>query len=179
MKAELIDELVEKNFSKKEARPEILEAKVVIDDCEISVHELMKSCYRKGLEVNFENDVKNLYTFSYNPKFESDDLLGSYYIVVHHFADKPELCHYDGRVLKNQEGISIRKEEVIGAIKVDIPYEAIKSLENWRDMNHREVTLNEMANHIVFHTYDREDAEYDEYLRLKRKYEGLGEEDEC
>ena len=74
-----INELLEKNFSGKEARPEILEAKVNIDGVDISVHDLMKSCFRRGLEVNFEADVKELYKFSYKPKFESDGLLGSYY----------------------------------------------------------------------------------------------------
>lgn len=172
MKSEKITELLE-NFSKKEARTEILNAKINIDGFDISVFDLMKSSYKRGLEVNFENDVKEIYKFSYEPKFESDGLFGSYYIVVHHFADRPELCHYNGNVLKNQEGIFIRKNEVIGAIKVDIPYEAIKSLKEWRELNHKEVTLNEIANHIVFHTYDKEDEEYDYYLRLKRKYEGL------
>ena len=171
-----INELVEKNFSGENARQEILDAKVKIDGCDIGVYDLMKSSFRKGLELNCENEVRQLYEFSYNPKFVSDGLLGSYYIVVHHFADKPELCHYNGQVLKNQEGISIRTDEVIGAIKVDIPYEAIKVLENWRNSNHREVTLQEMANHIVFHTYDKEDEEYLEYQRLKRKYEGLEDE---
>ena len=80
-------------------------------------------------------------------------------------------------LLRNQEGISIRVEEVIGAIKVDIPYEAIKALKEWRDMNFRKVTLEEMANHIVFHTFDQEDEEYLEYQRLKRKYEGLEDEE--
>lgn len=168
-----INELLEKNFSGKEARPEILEAKVNIDGVDISVHDLMKSCFRCGLEVNFEADVKELYKFSYKPKFESDGLLGSYYIVVHHFADQPELCHYNGRLLKNQEGISIMENEVIGAIKVDIPSEAIESLRLWRESNFRDVALNEMANRIVFHTYDLEDQEYNEYLRLKRKFEGI------
>ena len=171
-----INELVEKNFSGENARQEILDAKVKIDGCDIGVHDLMKSCFRKGLELNCENEVRQLYEFSYNPKFVSDGLLGSYYIVVHHFADKPELCHYNGHLLINQEGISIRTDEVIGAIKVDIPYEAIKVLENWRNSNHREITLQEMANHIVFHTYDKEDEEYLEYRRLKRKYEGLEDE---
>ena len=176
MNEEKINELIEKNFSTKEARNEILNAKINIDGVDISVYELMKSSYRRGLEHNCEDEVRKLYKFSYEPKFESDGLLGSYYIVVHHFADRPELCHYNGYVLENQEGVSIRKDEVIGAIKVDIPYEAIKSLEKWREMNFREVTLNEMANHIVFHTYAKEDAEYLEYQRLKRKYEGLNED---
>ena len=147
-----------------------------MDGVNISVYDLMKTSYRGGLEHNCEDEVRKLYEFSYEPKFESDGLLGSYYIVVHHFADKPELCHYNGQVLKNQEGISIRKNEVIGAIKVDIPYEAIKALDEWRDMNFRKVTLEEIANHIVFHTFDREDEEYLEYLRLKRKYEGIDDD---
>ena len=172
-----INELIEKNFSGDLARPEVLNLKVNIDGVDLSVHDLMKSCYRKGLEYNCEDEVRKLYKFSYAPKFESDGLLGSYYIVVHHFADKPELCHWNGSVLKNQEGISIMEREVIGAIKVDIPYEAIQSLEKWREMNFKEVTLHEMANHIIFHTFDREDAEYLEYLRLKRKYEGIDEEE--
>lgn len=173
-----INELVEKNFSDENARQEILDAKVKIDGCDISVHDLMMSCYRKGLEFNCEYEVRKLYEFSYNPKFVSDGLLGSYYIVVHHFADRPELCHYDGRLLRNPEGILIRTEEVIGAIKVDIPYEAIKALKAWRDMNFKKVTLEEMTNHIVFHTFDREDEEYLEYQRLKRKYEELGDEEQ-
>lgn len=168
-----IDEFVKKNFSEKEARPDLLNTKVNIDGVELSVYKLMEACYRKGLEVNFENDVKELYSFSYNPKFESDGLLGNYYIVVHHFADGPELCHYNGQFLRNQEGIYIREEEVIGAIKVDIPYEAIKALEDWREVNFSKVALGEMTNHIVFHSYDRKDAEYLEYMRLKRKYEGI------
>ena len=176
MKEEKIDELV-KRFSEKESYPEILNTKVTIEGIELSVLKLMETAFRKGLEVNFENDVKELYKFSYEPKFESDGLLGSYYIVVHHFADKPELCHYNGQVLRNQEGISIRESEVIGAIKVEIPYEAIKALENWRELNFSKVTLEEMANHIVYHTFDREDEEFLEYQRLKRKYEGLEDEE--
>ena len=43
-------------------------------------------------------------------------------------------------------------------------------------MNSRKVTLEEMTNHIVFHTFDQKDEEYLEYQRLKRKYEGLGDE---
>ena len=174
MKSEKITELLE-NFSEKKARTEILNTKINIDGFDISVFDLMKSSYKRGLEVNFENDVKEIYKFSYEPKFESDGLLGSYYIVVHHFADKPELCHYNGNILKNQEGISILENEVIGAIKVDIPYEAIKVLNEWRDMNFKRVVLEEMANHITFHTFDKEDEEYLEYQRLKRKYEGLNE----
>lgn len=174
MKEEKINKLIEQ-FSNNEVNYEILNTTVNIDGCDIKICDLMKSSYKKGLEVNFENDVKELYKFSYNPQFKSDGLFGSYYIVVHYFADRPELCYYNGNVLKNQEGILIRKDEVIGAIKVDIPYEAIKSLEKWRELNHKEVTLNEIANHIVFHTYDKEDEEYDYYLRLKRKYEGLEE----
>lgn len=175
MNEEKINELVEKNFS-KEARNEILNTKINIDGVDISVYDLMKSSYRRGLEVNFENEVRELYKFSYKPKFVSDGLLGSYYIVIHHFADRPELCHYDGYALKNQEGISIRKDEVIGAIKVDIPYDAIKFLEKWREMNFRKVVLNKIADHIMFHTFDREDEEYLEYQRLKRKYEGVNED---
>lgn len=172
MNKDKINELLEKNFSGKEARPEILNTKVNIDGVAISVHDLMKKCYQRGLEVNFENDVKELYKFSYKPKFVSDGLLGSYYIVVHYFAERPELCHYDGHVLTNQEGIHIQENEVIGAIKVDIPYEAIKALKEWRETNFSKVTLNEMANHIVFNTYEKEDREWNEYCRLKRKYEG-------
>ncbi len=177
MKEEKIDELV-KHFSEKESYPEILNTKVTIEGVDLSVHKLMETSFRKGLEINFENDVKEIYKFSYEPKFESDGLLGSYYIVVHHFADKPELCHYNGQVLRNQEGIIIRKEEVIGAIKVEIPYEAIKALEEWRELNFSKITLEEMANHIVYRTFDREDEEFLEYQRLKRKYEGLENEEE-
>lgn len=178
MEESKINELLEENFSGENARQEILDAKVKIDGCDISVYDLMKSCFKRGLELNCEYEVRKLYEFNYNPKFVSDGLLGSYYIVVHHFADRPELCHYDGRILRNQEGISIRTDEVIGAIKVDIPYEAIKVLKEWREMNSRKVTLEEMANHIVFHTFDQEDEEYLEYQRLKRKYEGLGDEEQ-
>ena len=112
-----INELIEKNFSEDLARPEILNLKVNIDGVDLSVHDLMKSCYRKGLEYNCEAEIRKLYKFSYEPKFESDGLLGSYYIVVHRFADKPELCHWNGSILKNQEGISIMEREVIGAIE--------------------------------------------------------------
>ena len=70
-----------------------------------------------------------------------------------------------------EDGILIEKREVVGAIKVNIPPSIFEKIKEWRDANFSKVALHDMADRIVYHLYDKEDEEYETYLRLKRKYE--------
>ena len=167
-----INELVEKEFPLSNARPEVMQ-KIKIDNVEISIFDLMRTSYKKGLEKNFAEEIKSQFSFSENPKFETNGLFANYYVVAHLYSQHPELCIYDGNCLRTiEDGILIKDTEVVGAVKVDIPYSIIEKIKEWRDINHTKVTLNDIANHIVFHEYDKEDEEWDTYIRLKRKYEG-------
>ena len=143
MTQERIDKITDTVFSNVENRPELLH-KIKLDGEDVSVYNLMKSSYIAGLKRNLDEEVSEQVNFSRRPKLESD---GSYYAVLHLYSALPELCIYNGKsLLSVVTGNFIESKNMIGAIKLNIPRNALDDLERLREVRKHEVMLNEVVN---------------------------------
>lgn len=146
MTQERIDEITDTVFSNVEDRPELLQ-KIKLDGEDISVYNLMKSSYIAGLKRNLDEEVSEQVNFSRSPKLEGD---GSYYAVLHLYSALPELCIYDGKSLFSvTAGKFIEPNTMIGAIKLNIPRDALDDLERMREVRKHDVILNEVVNAMM------------------------------
>ena len=144
MTQEQINNIVETEFSEKNSRPEVLK-KIKIDDVEVSIYELMESAYKAGLKRNLKEEVAEQNTFSRSPKFECDEGSCSYYVVLHLYSSFPDLCFYDGKILVSvYSGECVDLKNVIGAVKLNIPNDALEDLMTLRIARKQDVILHEI-----------------------------------
>ena len=145
MTQERIDEIVNENFSNAGDHPELLQ-KIKLNGEDISVFNLMKSSYIAGLKRNLDEEVSEQVNFSRSPKLEGD---GSFYAVLHLYSALPDLCIYDGKSLVSTVTENfIEPNTIIGAIKLNIPKDAMDELERMREVRKHDVLVKEVVNAI-------------------------------
>ena len=145
MTQERIDEIVNEKFSNVGDHLEILQ-KIKLDGEDISVFNLMKASYIAGLKRNLDEEVSEQVNFSRSPKLEGD---GSFYAVLHLYSALPDLCIYDGKSLVSTVTESfIEPNTIIGAIKLNIPKDAMDELERMREVRKHDVLIKEVVNAI-------------------------------
>ena len=145
MTQERIDEIADTTFSNVENHPELLH-KIKVDGEDVSIYDLMKSSYIAGLKRNLDEEIKEQVNFSRNPKLEGD---GSYYVVLHLYFDVPELCIDEDKLLLSvATGNFIKPKDMVGAIKLNIPKDALDDLESMREVRRHDVIRYELANAI-------------------------------
>lgn len=99
-----------------------------------------------GLKRNLDEEIKEQVNFSRNPKLEGD---GSYYVVLHLYSDVPELCIDEDKLLLSvATGNFIKPKDMVGAIKLNIPKDALDDLESMREVRRHDVIRYELANAI-------------------------------
>lgn len=151
MTQEQINNLVETEFSEENAHPEVLQKIKIDDDVEVSIYELMKSAYKSGLKRNLKEEVAEQNTFSRSPKFECDEYSCSYYVVIHLYSAFPDLCIYDGKVLVSAySGEYVDSKNIIGAVKLNIPNDALDDLVTLRTARRHDVMLHEIVTEKYF-----------------------------
>lgn len=145
MTQERIDEIVNEKFSNVGDHLELLQ-KIKLDGEDISVFNLMKASYIAGLKRNLDEEVSEQVNFSRSPKLEGD---GSFYAVLHLYSALPDLCIYDGKSLVSTVTESfIEPNTIIGAIKLNIPKDAMDELERMREVRKHDVLVKEVVNAI-------------------------------
>ena len=145
MTQERIDEIVNEKFSNAGDHPELLQ-KIKLDGEDISVFNLMKASYIAGLKRNLDEEVSEQVNFSRSLKLEGD---GSFYAVLHLYSALPDLCIYDGKSLVSTVTESfIEPNTIIGAIKLNIPKDAMDELERMREVRKHDVLVKEVVNAI-------------------------------
>lgn len=145
MTQERIDEIVNEKFSNVGDHLELLQ-KIKLDGEDISVFNLMKASYIAGLKRNMDEEVSEQVNFSRSPKLEGD---GSFYAVLHLYSALPDLCIYDGKSLVSTVTESfIEPNTIIGAIKLNIPKDAMDELERMREVRKHDVLIKEVVNAI-------------------------------
>lgn len=145
MTQERIDEIVNEKFSNVGDHLELLQ-KIKLDGEDISVFNLMKSSYIAGLKRNLDEEVSEQVNFSRSPKLEGD---GSFYAVLHLYSALPDLCIYDGKSLVSTVTENfIEPNTIIGAIKLNIPKDAMDELERMREVRKHDVLIKEVVNAI-------------------------------
>lgn len=145
MTQERIDEIVNENFSNAGDHPELLQ-KIKLNGEDISVFNLMKASYIAGLKRNLDEEVSEQVNFSRSPKLEGD---GSFYAVLHLYSALPDLCIYDGKSLVSTVTENfIEPNTIIGAIKLNIPKDAMDELERMREVRKHDVLVKEVVNAI-------------------------------
>ena len=145
MTQERIDEIVNENFSNADDHPELLQ-KIKLNGEDISVFNLMKASYIAGLKRNLDEEVSEQVNFSRSPKLEGD---GSFYAVLHLYSALPDLCIYDGKSLVSTVTENfIEPNTIIGAIKLNIPKDAMDELERMREVRKHDVLIKEVVNAI-------------------------------
>lgn len=145
MTQERIDEIVNEKFSNVGDHLELLQ-KIKLDGEDISVFNLMKASYIAGLKRNLDEEVSEQVNFSRSPKLEGD---GSFYAVLHLYSALPDLCIYDGKSLVSTVTESfIEPNTIIGAIKLNIPKDAMDELERMREVRKHDVLIKEVVNAI-------------------------------
>ena len=145
MTHERIDEIVNENFSNAGDHPELLQ-KIKLNGEDISVFNLMKASYIAGLKRNLDEEVSEQVNFSRSPKLEGD---GSFYAVLHLYSALPDLCIYDGKSLVSTVTENfIELNTIIGAIKLNIPKDAMDELERMREVRKHDVLVKEVVNAI-------------------------------
>lgn len=145
MTQERIDEIVNENFSNAGDHPELLQ-KIKLNGEDISVFNLMKASYIAGLKRNLDEEVSEQVNFSRSPKLEGD---GSFYAVLHLYSALPDLCIYDGKSLVSTVTENfIELNTIIGAIKLNIPKDAMDELERMREVRKHDVLVKEVVNAI-------------------------------
>lgn len=143
MTQERIDEIVNEKFSNVGDHLELLQ-KIKLDGEDISVFNLMKASYIAGLKRNLDEEVSEQVNFSRSPKLEGD---GSFYAVLHLYSALPDLCIYDGKSLVSTVTESfIEPNTIIGAIKLNIPKDAMDELERMREVRKHDVLIKEVVN---------------------------------
>lgn len=145
MTQERIDEIVNEKFSNAGDHPELLQ-KIKLNGEDISVFNLMKASYIAGLKRNLDEEVSEQVNFSRSPKLEGD---GSFYAVLHLYSALPDLCIYDGKSLVSTVTENfIEPNTIIGAIKLNIPKDAMDELERMREVRKHDVLIKEVVNAI-------------------------------
>lgn len=145
MTQERIDEIVNEKFSNVGDHLELLQ-KIKLDGEDISVFNLMKAFYIAGLKRNLDEEVSEQVNFSRSPKLEGD---GSFYAVLHLYSALPDLCIYDGKSLVSTITENfIEPNTIIGAIKLNIPKDAMDELIRMREVRKHDVIINEVVNAI-------------------------------
>ena len=145
MTQERIDEIVNEKFSNVGDHLELLQ-KIKLDGEDISVFNLMKASYIAGLKRNLDEEVSEQVNFSRSPKLEGD---GSFYAVLHLYSALPDLCIYDGKSLISTVTENfIEPNTIIGAIKLNIPKDAMDELERMREVRKHDVLIKEVVNAI-------------------------------
>lgn len=145
MTQERIDEIVNENFSNAGDHPELLQ-KIKLNGEDISVFNLMKASYIAGLKRNLDEEVSEQVNFSRSPKLEG---VGSFYAVLHLYSALPDLCIYDGKSLVSTVTENfIEPNTIIGAIKLNIPKDAMDELERMRELRKHDVLIKEVVNAI-------------------------------
>ena len=145
MTQERIDEIVNEKFSNVGDHLELLQ-KIKLDGEDISVFNLMKASYIAGLKRNLDEEVSEQVNFSRSPKLEGD---GSFYAVLHLYSALPDLCIYDGKSLVSTVTENfIEPNTIIGAIKLNIPKDAMDELERMREVRKHDVLVKEVVNAI-------------------------------
>lgn len=145
MTQERIDEIVNEKFSNVGDHLELLQ-KIKVNGDDISVFNLMKASYIAGLKRNLDEEVSEQVNFSRSPKLEGD---GSFYAVLHLYSALPDLCIYDGKSLVSTVTESfIEPNTIIGAIKLNIPKDAMDELERMREVRKHDVLVKEVVNAI-------------------------------
>lgn len=145
MTQERIDEIVNEKFSNVGDHLELLQ-KIKLDGEDISVFNLMKASYIAGLKRNLDEEVSEQVNFSRSPKLEGD---GSFYAVLHLYSALPDLCIYDGKSLVSTVTENfIEPNTIIGAIKLNIPKDAMGELERMREVRKHDVLIKEVVNAI-------------------------------
>lgn len=145
MTQERIDEIVNEKFSNVGDHLELLQ-KIKLDGEDISVFNLMKAFYIAGLKRNLDEEVSEQVNFSRSPKLEGD---GSFYAVLHLYSALPDLCIYDGKSLVSTVTENfIEPNTIIGAIKLNIPKDAMDELIRMREVRKHDVIINEVVNAI-------------------------------
>ena len=145
MTQERIDEIVNEKFSNAGDHLELLQ-KIKLDGEDISVFNLMKASYIAGLKRNLDEEVSEQVNFSRSPKLEGD---GSFYAVLHLYSALPDLCIYDGKSLVSTVTENfIEPNTIIGAIKLNIPKDAMDELERMREVRKHDVLIKEVVNAI-------------------------------
>lgn len=145
MTQERIDEIVNEKFSNVGDHLELLQ-KIKLDGEDISVFNLMKAFYIAGLKRNLDEEVPEQVNFSRSPKLEGD---GSFYAVLHLYSALPDLCIYDGKSLVSTVTENfIEPNTIIGAIKLNIPKDAMDELIRMREVRKHDVIINEVVNAI-------------------------------
>ncbi len=145
MTQERIDEIVNEKFSNVGDHLELLQ-KIKLDGEDISVFNLMKASYIAGLKRNLDEGVSEQVNFSRSPKLEGD---GSFYAVLHLYSALPDLCIYDGKSLVSTVTENfIEPNTIIGAIKLNIPKDAMDELERMREVRKHDVLIKEVVNAI-------------------------------
>lgn len=145
MTQERIDEIVNENFSNAGDHLELLQ-KIKLNGEDISVFNLMKASYIAGLKRNLDEEVSEQVNFSRSPKLEGD---GSFYAVLHLYSALPDLCIYDGKSLVSTVTENfIEPNTIIGAIKLNIPKDAMDELERMREVRKHDVLIKEVVNAI-------------------------------
>lgn len=145
MTQERIDEIVNEKFSNVGDHLELLQ-KIKLDGEDISVFNLMKASYIAGLKRNLDEEVSEQVNFSRSPKLEGD---GSFYAVLHLYSALPDLCIYDGKSLVSTVTENfIEPNTIIGAIKLNIPNDAMDELERMREVRKHDVLIKEVVNAI-------------------------------
>lgn len=145
MTQERIDEIVNENFSNAGDHPELLQ-KIKLNGEDISVFNLMKASYIAGLKRNLDEEVSEQVNFSRSPKLEGD---GSFYAVLHLYSALPDLCIYDGKSLVSTVTENfIEPNTIIGAIKLNIPKDAMDELVRMREVRKHDVLVKEVVNAI-------------------------------
>ena len=145
MTQERIDEIVNEKFSNVGDHLELLQ-KIKVNGDDISVFNLMKASYIAGLKRNLDEEVSEQVNFSRSPKLEDD---GSLYAVLHLYSSFPDLCIYDGKSLISTVTENfIEPNTIIGAIKLNIPKDAMDELERMREVRKHDVLVKEVVNAI-------------------------------
>ena len=145
MTQERIDEIVNENFSNAGDHLELLQ-KIKLNGEDISVFNLMKASYIAGLKRNLDEGASEQVNFSRSPKLEGD---GSFYAVLHLYSALPDLCIYDGKSLVSTVTENfIEPNTIIGAIKLNIPKDAMDELERMREVRKHDVLIKEVVNAI-------------------------------
>ena len=145
MTQERIDEIVNENFSNAGDHLELLQ-KIKLNGEDISVFNLMKASYTAGLKRNLDEGASEQVNFSRSPKLEGD---GSFYAVLHLYSALPDLCIYDGKSLVSTVTENfIEPNTIIGAIKLNIPKDAMDELERMREVRKHDVLIKEVVNAI-------------------------------
>lgn len=165
------EKIMKEAFPENEYSNQFKNTFVEIKGSKISLQTLAETFYEKGLRRSFEEEAKQKYAWTFEG--ELFDSIG-YYAVVYQFSKEPLVVWYDGKCPRDRFGKVVSEREVIASKKLEVPEKALKMLEEWREMNSKELLLRDMADDIVYGKLEDYDMdEYEEYCRLREKYDDV------